>query len=192
MATTTKPSSAPPSSQPQPRPQRPRPTLRILCLGDSLTAGYYTKSTSTSPSSSNPPPLHPYATVLASRLAAAFPALSVVVDVDAVPGDPVARLARRVEPRFLARGGGGTSYDWTVCLGGTSDLAPLGRASGGSEVYDALRRGVWAVPLSRGGRVLACTVPDAGVGVGGEVAERAARGREEVNALMRSHRQEGL
>lgn len=179
-STTATTSLSPPSSTPtQPRPPKPRPTLRILCIGDSLTAGYTSSAR-----------LHPYATRLSARLSQAFPSLAVVVDLDGVPGDGVARLARRVEPRFLARGGG-TSYDWTVVLGGSNDLAPLGRAAGGAEVFEALRR-VWAVPLSKGGRVLACTVPDAGVGVGGEVAERAAGGRDEVNALIRNHRQEGL
>lgn len=163
-------SSAPPAA-------KPRPTLRILCLGDSLTSGYLASTPTQHP--------HPYAARLAAVLSPAFPSLAVVADVDGVPGDGAARIARRAERRFLTRGGG-TPYDWTVVLGGTNDV--LLRGAGARDVFEALR-GVWGVPLSKGGRVLACTVPESG----DEEGDRRARDeREELNGLIRSHKQEGL
>ena len=95
------------------------------------------------------------------------------------------RFLRRIEPKFLTKGGG-TPYDWTVVLGGTNDLAFQFTAE---EIYKALRD-VWDVALSKGGRVLACTVPEAGVR--GQVGERTKKRRDELNELILGHRQENL
>lgn len=153
---------------------KPKHTLRILCFGDSLTSGY----------SSSPD--HPYSHHLTTTLTRAFPSLTIDAHTDGVPGDivtlPGSRFLRRIEPPFLARGGG-TPFDWTVILGGTNDLA-LGVDA--DRIFESLRK-VWAVPLSKGGRVLACTVPDAGT-----KARRDVDGRAELNGLIRGHRQENL
>ncbi|KAI4596204.1 hypothetical protein KJ359_005711 [Pestalotiopsis sp. 9143b] len=113
--------------------------LRVLCLGDSLTGGY--------------PPSHPYGGRLAERLEAAFPTHQVDVDVDGVPGEMVTggRFARRA--RALWRD---AKYDWTIVLGGTNDL---GWRHPAAEVLQELEK-VWDVPLSKGGKVLALTVPE--------------------------------
>ncbi|KAH8676201.1 SGNH hydrolase-type esterase domain-containing protein [Xylariales sp. PMI_506] len=123
----------------------PPPSLRILCLGDSLTAGY--------------PADHPYAEQLAKRLRAAFPATSysagrtVEVDVDGIPGDLVTRgtFLRRMEARWARE-----TYDWTIILGGTNDI---GWGYSPDPIFDSLEK-LWDIPLSRGGKVLALTIPE--------------------------------
>lgn len=163
----------PDSTAPKPRP-KPKHTLRILCFGDSLTSGY-----SSSPN-------HPYSHHLTTTLTRAFPSLTIDAHTDGVPGDtvslPGSRFLRRIEPPFLSRGGG-TPFDWTIILGGTNDLA-LGVEP--DRVFESLRK-VWAVPLSKGGRVLACTVPDAGT-----KRQQDVDARSELNGLIRGHRQENL
>lgn len=175
---TRRPPTKPTTSAPSPstsKPAKPRPTLRILCLGDSLTSGWCPN---------HPLRPHPYAPRLSAVLSPAFPSLAVVADVDGVPGDTAARIARRAERRFLTRGGG-TPYDWTVVLGGTNDVY-LGAAR--AESVFAELRGVWGVPLAKGGRVLACTVPEGGMDE--DVEEE--RERVKLNELIRGHKQEGL
>lgn len=170
--------SPPPPTATKPKPKR---SLRILCFGDSLTSGYSRWGTIS----------HPYSQALTTVLSRAFPSLNVEAHVDGVPGDvvnvasPNSRFLRRIEPKFLTKGGG-TPYDWTIVLGGTNDLA---LSCTPASIYESLKQ-IWAVPLSKGGRVLACTVPEAGVT--GERAERAKERRDELNALIQGHRQENL
>ena len=85
----------------QKKPAKKTP-LRILCLGDSLTAGY--------------PDNHPYEHKLKDVLEAADPRLAVEVDVDGRPGDQVAdgTFRRRMQLRWAE-----DEYDWTIVLGGT-------------------------------------------------------------------------
>lgn len=200
MATTTTTATTPPSSSshadppetkprrqgdpqspssPRPAPQKPRRSLRVLCFGDSLTSGYSQLGSVS----------HPYSQRLTSVLSSSFPSLSIDAHTDGLPGDVVctagSRYLRRIEPKFLTKGGG-TPYDWTVVLGGTNDLAFQFSAG---DIYRALRD-VWDVALSRGGRVLACTVPEAGVR--GEVGERVRAKRDELNGLIMGHHQENL
>lgn len=160
-------------------PQKPKRSLRILCFGDSLTSGYAQLGSIT----------HPYSQRLATVLSASFPSLNIDAHTDGLPGDLVctagSRFLRRIEPKFLTKGGG-TPYDWTVVLGGTNDLAFQFTAE---EIYKALRD-VWDVALSKGGRVLACTVPEAGAT--GKIGERVKARRDELNDLILNHRQENL
>ncbi|KAK7753724.1 hypothetical protein SLS62_004348 [Diatrype stigma] len=203
-----------------------RPRLRILCFGDSLTAGW--------------PSGHPYGGKLEEKLEAALPHLRPICEVDGVPGDKVAygsyrkRMERAWQPRgaSTASSGSGTSadhrrstgssssgsrpssiasasaatattntaatsgdsnkdeprsrpeYDWTIVLGGTNDLAwkvvP-------TEVVDGLRR-TWDVALSRGGKVLALTIPEAGGGYFPEVDAA----RDEINEGIRAYKRPGF
>ncbi|PSR75141.1 SGNH hydrolase-type esterase domain-containing protein [Coniella lustricola] len=158
-------------------------SLRILCVGDSLTAGF---------SSYNTPTYHPYSSALTTVLTRAFPALTIDTHVEAQPGDvvcgPDSLFLPRIEPIFLTRGGG-TPFDWTIVLAGTNDIAVAIAESQAQTIFTALRR-VWAVPLSKGGRVLACTVPEADVA--GELGENQARTRNALNALISGHRQENF
>ncbi|KAK2609931.1 hypothetical protein N8I77_003400 [Diaporthe amygdali] len=166
-----------PSSRPSPK--KPRRSLRILCFGDSLTSGYSQMGSIT----------HPYSERLTDILSTSFPSLNIDAHTDGLPGDVVctagSRYLRRIEPKFLTKGGG-TPYDWTVILGGTNDLAFQFTAE---DIYKALRD-VWDVALSKGGRVLACTVPEAGVR--GAIGERVKARRDELNALILGHRQENF
>ncbi|KAK7744844.1 hypothetical protein SLS53_003077 [Cytospora paraplurivora] len=160
-----------------PSPPKPRRSLRILCFGDSLTSGYSQLGTIA----------HPYSVSLARVLSTAFPRLNIEAHTDGLPGDAVVtgRFLGRIEPKFLTKGGG-TPYDWTIILGGTNDLACQSTAGG---IYRALRD-CWDVALSKGGRVLACTIPEAGVR--GKAGERVKARRDELNELIRGHRQENF
>lgn len=168
------PCSSPNTASTSPSSKKIKPTLRILCFGDSLTSGYSSQAS------------HPYAHALTTSLTRAFPSLYIDAHVDGLPGDYVSlsgsRFLSRIEPTFLTKGGG-TPFDWTVVLGGTNDLA----FSVDAEMLFEALRAVWAVPLSKGGRVLACTVPDSKPGKGTAAARRA-----ELNALIRGWRQENL
>lgn len=57
----------------------PKKPLRILCFGDSLTAGYHSWGTA----------YHPYSEMLESKLAAAFPNREVTVRENGMPGEVV-------------------------------------------------------------------------------------------------------
>ncbi|ETS86719.1 hypothetical protein PFICI_00547 [Pestalotiopsis fici W106-1] len=121
-----------------------RSPLRVLCLGDSLTGGF--------------PAQHPYGGKLEERLEAAFPTTHhVEVEVDGVPGEMVTggRFARRMRNLWRMYPDE-RAFDWTIVLGGTNDLAWRHPAS---EVLQELER-VWAIPLSKGSKVLALTIPE--------------------------------
>lgn len=173
------PSDNPASSPSHAARQKPKRSLRILCFGDSLTSGYSQLGSVS----------HPYSQRLTAVLSGSFPSLNIDAHADGLPGDVVctagSRFLRRIEPKFLTKGGG-TPYDWTVVLGGTNDLAFQFTAE---DIYKALRD-VWDVALSKGGRVLACTVPEAGVR--GQIGERVKARRDELNELILGHRQENL
>ncbi len=87
--------------------------LRILCFGDSLTAGYSSWGYSH----------YPYAAQIREELRKAFPATEAHVVVSGLSGDCV------VEGQFLPRIKGMCAiddyppYDWVIVLGGTNDLA---------------------------------------------------------------------
>ncbi|KAK6840663.1 SGNH hydrolase-type esterase domain-containing protein [Apiospora arundinis] len=146
----------------QKKPAKKTP-LRILCLGDSLTAGY--------------PDDHPYAHKLKEVLEATDPRLAVETAVDGRPGDQVAdgTFRRRMQMRWAE-----DEYDWTIVLGGTNDLAwnvP------GRKVLEALQN-CWDIPLSKGGKVLALTIPDC-EHQGASIGDR----RTSVNRAIKTHKQ---
>ncbi|RYP75074.1 hypothetical protein DL769_003870 [Monosporascus sp. CRB-8-3] len=199
-----------------------RTPLRILCFGDSLTAGW--------------PSMDPYASRLEEKLDEALSHIEVHCEVEGEPGDEVARgsyqrrmekawgrchphphRARRQgqgqgqqqqrrrqsdsEPRQTAGRDGGEQrdhqgegegdrdedksrpgrpcYDWTIVLGGTNDIAWSAPAE---AVVEGLRR-TWDVALSRGGRVLALTIPEA------KRDSPATRGkRDQINEFIRTYK----
>jgi len=107
-------------------PVTPTATLRILCFGDSLTAGYTQWG------------MHhyPYAAHLTDHLQTAFPSTLIHVDVEGMIGAQVGgqytgRLNRACTKAKDA------PYDWIIIMGGTNDLGWGGQPQ---EIYEALRR----------------------------------------------------
>ncbi|KAI1180648.1 GDSL-like Lipase/Acylhydrolase [Nemania sp. FL0916] len=142
--------------------------LRILCFGDSLTSGY--------------PVDHPYAERLAQKIREAFPGRRLKCEDEGMPGDLVTtgQFVSRMQMSWsLAR----HPYDWTIVLGGTNDLG-WGRPA--DAVIEALK-GVWDIPLSKGGKVLALTIPETARKFS-TIIER----RDEVNEFIKTYEKENF
>lgn len=173
-------SSPPPPPSPEVWPRKR--ALRILCFGDSLTAGYSGLGSS----------YNPYAERLAARLEKAFPNLRLETEVDGAPGDlvyaPMGKFVSRMESHFDPdeEATATPPYDWVIVLGGTNDLA---FSIDVEKVFEAMRT-VWEMPLRRGCKVLAMTVPEAGVK--GSARERARLKREKLNDMIRGHKAKNL
>lgn len=107
--------------------ENPSKTLRILCFGDSLTAGWSVWGTR----------LDPYSEHLQAPLERLLWSTNVIVDVDGVAGDRVIappgqylrRMNARCEKAIAA------PYDWFIIMGGTNDL---GWGSSPEEIYESL------------------------------------------------------
>ncbi|KAI0380700.1 SGNH hydrolase [Hypomontagnella monticulosa] len=143
-----------------------RKTLRVLCLGDSLTSGY--------------PVGQPYGYKLQDELESAFlghgySEVEVVDDGD--PGELVTKgsFTERMEDRWKGK----SSFDWTIVLGGTNDL---GWDYDANKIFPSLKQ-LWDIPLSKGGKVLALTVPDARARYG-NIKDR----RDELNKLIMEYK----
>ncbi|KKF94236.1 hypothetical protein CFO_g3393 [Ceratocystis platani] len=148
----------------------PHKSFRVLCLGDSLTSGYFDLGAGA----------HPYSGNLYLMLGDEFPRLDVSVDTDGQPDDFVVdgMFSSRMNLRWSE-----VTYDWTIVLGGTSDIA---HGTSPQDIYKSLQE-IWAVPLSKGKNVLALTIPEAQTSTADEVQRR-----DEVNRLIMQHRAEGL
>lgn len=86
-------------------------SLRILCFGDSLTAGYTSYGWE----------FHPYADHLRVGLQHALSTLDIVVDVAGLSGDQVqGNYLSRIKAKCVDTA---TPYDWIIIMGGTNDLA---------------------------------------------------------------------
>lgn len=144
--------------------------MRILCFGDSLTAGYSGMGTSYTP----------YHEKLVKRLEEAFPDLRVEIEEDGVPGDVTGFFMGRILKHF---GRGKEPFDWTIILGGTNDLA---YSKTPASIFENLKKTA-SVPLSSGSNVLVLTVPEAGPK--GAVADRLALRRDELNESIKAHKQ---
>ncbi|PHH51080.1 hypothetical protein CFIMG_004318RA [Ceratocystis fimbriata CBS 114723] len=148
----------------------PHKSFRVLCLGDSLTSGYFDLGAGA----------HPYSGNLYLMLGDEFPRLDVSVDTDGQPDDFVVdgMFSLRMNLRWSE-----VTYDWTIVLGGTSDIA---HGTSPQDIYKSLQE-IWAVPLSKGKNVLALTIPEAQTSTADEVQRR-----DEVNRLIMQHRAEGF
>ena len=98
--------------------------LKVLCLGDSLTAGYSMRGWQ----------FHPYADHLKGVLHGTFPSTSIEIVVEGmsgaqVRGQYIGRLNR------ACREAQDEPYDWIVILGGTNDLGWGGQPE---EIFEAL------------------------------------------------------
>ena len=179
----------------------PVSSLRILCFGDSLTAGY-----------SQYGMLHfPYADHLKENMQTAFPSMKIHIDVEGMSGAQVrgqylGRLSRacmKAEDQL---------YDWIIVMGGTNDLGWGGQPE---EIYEALRRAilsmshfqppafsadrlgrirallsvtaekVWDLALDSGANVLALNVVECAASTG-TIVQR----RDRLNQLINLHRQD--
>lgn len=108
-----------PTTKPDPK------SLRVLCFGDSLTAGY-----------SGYGCFHyPYAKQIREKLKENLPGTEATVDVSGLSGDQV------IAGQFLSRMKGicakaeNAPYDWIIVLGGTNDLAEM---ETGHSIYEGL------------------------------------------------------
>lgn len=142
-------------------------TLNILCFGDSLTSGYHHYGTSS----------HPYSIAFKAKLQAALPHMTINVHHNGKPGDVGSwpafneRLKNECDRRH---------YDWVIMLAGTNDLAYRVPTE---DIYDAFQAN-WDVPLCKGNKVLALTIPESEAGLRWLVGDRA-----EVNRLILNHRE---
>ena len=109
----------------------PEKRLKILCFGDSLTAGYTKMGLAQ----------YPYADFLEPYLARLVPSTKSTIDVSGLPGDRVvgsggmflSRMQNRCEKAISE----GKPYEWVVVLGGTNDLGWFGDPN---DIYDGLSR----------------------------------------------------
>ncbi|MCJ1293875.1 hypothetical protein MMC34_005432 [Xylographa carneopallida] len=193
-------------------PSPPPPAhLKVLCFGDSLTAGYSMFGLY----------FYPYATHLQAVLQAAFPATTIQTTVEGMSGAQVrGQYTGRLHRACRLAAAGAEPFDWVVVLGGTNDL---GWGAGAEEVFGALGMGkgeggylssgviilyasiaislisframvlteateeVWNIALATGANVLALTVPEAAVRDASLV-----RRRDTLNALIEEHVAEGF
>ncbi|KAL7628377.1 hypothetical protein AAE478_002579 [Parahypoxylon ruwenzoriense] len=146
--------------------------LRILCFGNSLTAGY--------------PAAQPYAGKLEEKLEEALRTddseVKVECEVEGVPGDLVTRgtyLGRMQDSWESAN----EPFDWTIVLGGTNDLGWGCRVD---DIIAGLKR-TWDIPLSKGSKVLALTIPDTRARYG-DIAQR----RDTVNKAIKDYKRQNF
>lgn len=95
---------------PSPAPKR----LRILCFGNSLTAGSCAWGMQH----------FPYADHLPTPLQKLWPETSIEIDVAALSGDRVVggQYLRRLDSRLEKASASQNPYDWIIIMGGTNDL----------------------------------------------------------------------
>ena len=166
-------------------------SLRILCFGDSLTAGY-----------SEYGYFHyPYAKRLQAPLENYLPLTKITVDVAGLSGDRViaGQYLRRMQAQCV--NAEEKPYDWIIVLGGTNDL---GWSELPEKIYEGLSmilaldsaipnayqefpllEKVWRVALDSGANVLALNVLEAEV-TSGTIVQR----RNELNKLIASHEED--
>ncbi|KAH6854652.1 SGNH hydrolase-type esterase domain-containing protein [Chaetomium sp. MPI-CAGE-AT-0009] len=162
-----------------------RPKLRILCFGDSLTAGYAAWGSIH----------HPYNEMLEHMVSMAYPDLKVVTVEDGLPGATVrSGFQTRMNAQFAPpkkrkddEEGDGKLYDWAIVLGGTNDI---GMGFPPEEIFESLKE-VWEVPLSHKCKVLALTVPEAGI-TSPKARQRIDAQRNTLNDLIKGYKHEGF
>lgn len=101
------------------------PILKILCFGDSLTAGYSQWGMQH----------YPYGVHLKDHLRAAFPNTRIVVDVEGMSGAQVRGQYTRRLNRVCMKAQD-EPYDWIIIMGGTNDLGWGGQPQ---QILEALR-----------------------------------------------------
>ncbi|KAL2070862.1 hypothetical protein VTL71DRAFT_13888 [Oculimacula yallundae] len=151
-------------------------SLRVLCFGDSLTAGH-TQGGSL---------FHPYGIALEASLKETLPTWNISTDIQGLGGDQVVSPPGVFFPRMdklYTTSHPQNPYDWAIILGGTNDLNQNRLPQ---DIFPALER-VWAIPLSNNTKVLALTITDCGACMP-VVPER----RAEVNQRILEHREKNF
>lgn len=118
-------------------------TVRILCLGASITAGWTQLGLR----------YHPYANTLEARLKEAFPRGSFSVQVDGLPGDTViqGQYTKRLHSLVSTAA---SPWNWVIVQGGGNDLVSCGEPE---QIIEALRN-IWSIAFDAGSKVIALTV----------------------------------
>ena len=144
-------------------------TLRILCFGASITAGW----------SAGGSHHYPYASQLSARLADGIPTTHFNIEVDGLPGDTVMNgkyNERMYEDLMNVK----HAYDWVIIQAGGNDLA---RNHSAAAVFSALIT-FWQMPIHTGANMLALTVTERG----NDNAEQAAE-KEKLNHMISTYQQ---
>ncbi|KAL9008721.1 MAG: hypothetical protein Q9173_006185, partial [Seirophora scorigena] len=137
-------------------PASPYSSLRILCFGASITAGFHSFGLA---------PPHPYAHRLQHHLSTSLPpSTTLTVSIDGVSGDRIiggdydSRLRRHFPaPSPTGKGDGGESkYDWIILQAGGNDLASGHQPE---AIFVALTH-LWDLCAVNGAEVLALTVTE--------------------------------
>lgn len=104
---------------------KPPETLRILCFGDSLTAGYTHYGLEH----------YPYSDYLEKTLQKFYPSTEIIIDNAGLSADRVKAglFLRRMEGKCAKAAA--NPYDWVIVLAGTNDL---GWGEPAEEIYEAL------------------------------------------------------
>ena len=102
-------------------------SLRILCFGDSLTAGYTHYGLEH----------YPYSDYLETTLQKFLPSTKITIDTAGLSGDRVKAglFLRRIEGNCAKAAK--NPYDWVIILGGTNDI---GWGESPEDIYEALGR----------------------------------------------------
>ena len=159
------------------------PSTRVLCYGDSLTAGFWAGGHR----------FHPYAQQLSRRLGGCpvdhigLSGYTSAQMAETIGGNNTAGAVDTTQQRWLAldEALNRRRYAWVVILAGTNDLARLRHAGGPRSPADVVQdiAALHRTALSSGAQTLALTVPQPAFE--GTLPHMAA-GRHEINAGLRA------
>lgn len=119
------------------------PSIRILCFGASITAGWNQLGLR----------YYPYASALEAHLKKILPNVHFSIQTDGLPGDTVVQGQYTKRLHSLASSAS-TAYDFIVIQGGGNDLLSCREPE---EILHALKE-IWSIAFKAGSKVVALTV----------------------------------